>query len=224
MHAFPGDLAEDAEQIGTLLADHDVTCVDTGHTHYNEVLNDGRVIYAATRSTGQIEEGPLGFSLHAVDGSVVSWRFRTLDRSWPFVLITSPADERLITDPTKADQTLAGPFSVRAKVFGAGVGDVRLSVDGDKPQPLEKDGSASAVWTRAVPELGEGRHQIRVQATGPDGFEDADAITVLVSAQTASVRPPAKDKPGHDVHTVGAWPERGLLGTQLGPNKNGKKW
>jgi 3',5'-cyclic-AMP phosphodiesterase len=25
-------------------------------------------------------------------------------------------------------------------------------------------------------------------------------------------------------NALGAWPEHGLLGTQLGPNKNGKKW
>jgi hypothetical protein len=25
-------------------------------------------------------------------------------------------------------------------------------------------------------------------------------------------------------NALDAWPEHGLLGTQLGPNKNGKKW
>lgn len=25
-------------------------------------------------------------------------------------------------------------------------------------------------------------------------------------------------------NTLGAWRERGILGTQLGPNKNGRKW
>ena len=25
-------------------------------------------------------------------------------------------------------------------------------------------------------------------------------------------------------NALGAWPEHGLLGTQLGPNKNGRQW
>jgi len=27
-----------------------------------------------------------------------------------------------------------------------------------------------------------------------------------------------------DADAIGAWPEMGILGTQLGPNRNGKKW
>jgi hypothetical protein len=34
-----------------------------GHTHDNELANDGHIIYAATRSTGQIEEGRPTFRL-----------------------------------------------------------------------------------------------------------------------------------------------------------------
>ncbi len=29
---------------------------------------------------------------------------------------------------------------------------------------------------------------------------------------------------GSDAGSVGAWPERHLFGTQLGPNRNGRKW
>jgi Icc protein len=79
MHAYPADLREDAEAVRTLFARYQVTAVDMGHTHYNEIANDGRTIYATTRSTGQIEEGPVGFSIAAVDRGVVSWRFKPLD-------------------------------------------------------------------------------------------------------------------------------------------------
>jgi 3',5'-cyclic-AMP phosphodiesterase len=30
--------------------------------------------------------------------------------------------------------------------------------------------------------------------------------------------------PGSDVHALGAWPEHGIEGSQLGPNKNGRRW
>jgi Icc protein len=49
-----------------------------GHTHYNEIGNDGRTLYTATRSTGQIEEGPAGFSVTNIDDGIASWRFLEL--------------------------------------------------------------------------------------------------------------------------------------------------
>lgn len=52
MHALPRDLHEGAREIGRLAADAHVAFVDTGHTHYNELVNDGAMIYSATRSTG----------------------------------------------------------------------------------------------------------------------------------------------------------------------------
>jgi hypothetical protein len=69
---------------------HGVLMVDMGHTHYNELANDGHTIYAATRSAGQIEEGPVGFSIANIDRGVVSWKFKTLGEPLPFFLITSP--------------------------------------------------------------------------------------------------------------------------------------
>ncbi len=43
------------------------------------------------------EEGPVGFSLMAIDRGVVSWRFKPLEAAWPVFLISSPADRRLLT-------------------------------------------------------------------------------------------------------------------------------
>jgi Icc protein len=72
MHAFPGDLKDGANEIVRLFADAGVAYVGTGRTHYNDILNDGHVIYGATRSTGEIEEGPAGYSISALDGDVIS--------------------------------------------------------------------------------------------------------------------------------------------------------
>jgi hypothetical protein len=65
MHTYPADLREGAGRLMALVARPNVVCVDMGHTHYNELANDGRTIFMATRSTGQIEEGRVGFSLAA---------------------------------------------------------------------------------------------------------------------------------------------------------------
>ena len=75
MHAYPSEHGADADALRSLIADHEVLLVEMGHTHYNELANDGRTIYAATRSTGQIEEGPPGVSVTTLDDSVVSWKF-----------------------------------------------------------------------------------------------------------------------------------------------------
>jgi hypothetical protein len=47
-------LGDSAATVGKLLHEHHLLLVEMGHTHYNEIANDGRVLYAATRSTGQI--------------------------------------------------------------------------------------------------------------------------------------------------------------------------
>src|SRR5258705_1890379 len=126
MHTYPADLRGEAEELTTLFDDSTVALVDMGHTHYNELANDGRTIYAATRSTGQIEEGDVGFALAAIDRGAVSWRFKMLESPWPFVMITAPADRRLVTqlDPASCE--------VRASAWGAvPIAEAVFKVDDD---------------------------------------------------------------------------------------------
>jgi Icc protein len=78
VHCYPSELGKSAEALQKLLRRHDVCLVDMGHTHYNEIAHDGRTLYTATRSTGQIEEGPVGFSIANIDRGAVSWRFKAL--------------------------------------------------------------------------------------------------------------------------------------------------
>ncbi len=113
MHSYPADLtgAGEAASIAERIHRGPVRLVEMGHTHYNELSNDGRTIYAATRSTGQIEEGPVGYAVAAIDRGVVSWRFKELARPWPFVLITAPADRRLAHDDA---HVVAGTTEIRA--------------------------------------------------------------------------------------------------------------
>ncbi len=99
MHAYPSE-HEEARELSALFSERGVSLVEMGHTHYNELANDGRTIYAATRSTGQIEEGPAGFSVTTLDAGVISWKFKPLSE-WPLVVITSPGDQRLIVDRGK---------------------------------------------------------------------------------------------------------------------------
>jgi hypothetical protein len=224
MHTYPADLQEGAEALLGLLARHRVACVDTGHTHYNELTNDGRTIFAATRSTGQIEEGPVGFSMAAVDGSVVSWRFKPLAESWPFVLITSPADERLVTDPGEPDQIVRqdAPFEVRAKAWsGRGIREAACRINGGEWRPMSVVEDHRGLWRGEAWAPRQGNFALTVRAEASDGNAGEETIRVAVAG---GYIPPRRHADGSDKDALGAWPEKGILGTRLGPNRNGKKW
>jgi len=225
MHAYPGDLAEGGEALAHLFASAGVLVVDTGHTHYNELLNDGSVIYAATRSTGQIEEddGRAGVAIVTVDGSVVSWRFQPVSAAWPLVMITTPVDGRLVTDAADKRQVPVGNCVVRAKVFGQQIGEVIVAV-GEQRATMQPVSGERAVWHAELPAPPNvDRYQIKVTAFDAHGNEASDSIDVL-TPQGARYRAIADAPPGTDAHAVGEWTDHGLLGSQLGPNKNGRAW
>lgn len=51
-------------------------------------------------------------------------------------------------------------------------------------------------------------------------MQDEDRIEPALSWHAQ----PWRAADGSDRDRVGAWPERGILGTQLGPNRNGRRW
>jgi Icc protein len=219
MHAYPADLHSDQQALRQLLAAHRVAFVDMGHTHYNELANDGTTIYATTRSTGQVEEGPPGFSLASLSCGVVSWRFMPLQSSWPLVMITSPADHRLATGLDRPNQLVAGEFTVTARVFGAGrVTACRCRIDqgGWSRMTQHIDGHE---WT-ALCRPPSRQFTLAVEAEDEWGGRDTDTIVAAV----AGFRPAPRRADGSDADALGAWPERHLLGTRLGPNRNGRQW
>jgi hypothetical protein len=219
MHAYPADLRENAKQVRDIFARYRVAAVDMGHTHYNELANDGNTIYAATRSTGQIEEGPVGFAVAAIDRGIVSWRFKPLDAAWPFVLITSPADHRLVTNLEAADQVVHGQFDVRALAWsGHGIAACSCRID-DGPWLAMSQVSGTPSWQRGC-EAPNRDFDLTVRSSDAAGNSDADTIRVA----GRSYRAPQRRADGSDADAIGAWPEKHIFGTQLGPNRNGRKW
>ncbi|MFM0238899.1 metallophosphoesterase [Paraburkholderia phytofirmans] len=220
-HGYPADLADANEAVAfhRLLREFRVAAVDMGHTHYNELANDGRTIYASTRSTGQIEEGPAGFSLLAVDSGVVSWRFKPLDEAWPVAMITSPADRRLVTRPYLLNQVPSGQACIRVKAWSAsGIRSVDCRIGDGEWQPMVF-AESERLWTLncAIP---DGPCPIVVRATdraGSTGFDSIEATSIFDEDGE-------RHADGSDRDTIGAWEEKHLMGTQLGPNRNGRKW
>ena len=225
VHTYPADLKQDgqAAALNALIARHKVALVDMGHTHYNELANDGATIFAATRSTGQIEEGPVGYTLAALDGGVVSWRFTYLDEGFPFVLVTAPADHRLVTDASDRDHVPRGTVEARAVVFGArAVSRCEARIEDGPWIPMTRtDGDRRYRATLPVPDRGlVGRHfDLTVRAVDDAGRPAQDRVAVAVEGFTPGIG----RRDGSDADAIGAWPERGILGSQLGPNRNGLK-
>lgn len=196
--------------IRELIQNDNVIMVDAGHTHTNNVANDGRTVYAATRSTGQISEGPVGFSVVNLDGGVVSWKFKPLG-SWPFVMITSPADKVLAIS---GNSSVRGGTNVRAKVWDdKGVASVSMQIDGGTAQPMARIGSTQ-MWNARYDfsSMASGDHKIAVAVRGAGGNTTQDAITVAVNPTTA-VEARAF---GPSSNSVGMYAEKGLLGNSGG--------
>ncbi|MCJ2015322.1 metallophosphoesterase family protein [Methylobacterium sp. J-076] len=224
MHAYPDDLEEkEAAEVAGLFWSEGVRLGEMGHTHYNELAHDGRTTYAAARSVGQNEDGSVGYAVGAIDGGEASWRFRPLDRTAPFVLITSPADRRLATQPVYADA--AGRLTVRAVVLSDET-PVLCRCRVDEGAWHEMSPAGGQLYTGSVPwSLGMGSIEVeavhpRWPGYGPD-FIDRDVIEPVGRVFLDPQRPA---RPGSDAFSLGAWLEKGVRGDQLGPNRAGRDW
>jgi Icc protein len=210
LHCYPSDLKQGYDTLRSIIEQYRPLLIEMGHTHYNEIANDGVALYATTRSPGQIEEGPVGFSITTLDEGVVSWKFKELADENPFVMITSVADGRLSTRPRRP----AG--IVRAKVWSAApVRSVVVEPAGGQSRPMERIANTN-LWQTVV-DVAQAAGALRVTVEDEQGRTGHDIVD-----PTAKPAPPAG--PRDQDHAIGEWRERSILGTQLGPNKNGRKW
>jgi Icc protein len=221
LHCYPSELTQSSDPLRKLIRNSNVLLVDMGHTHYNEIANDGLTLYTATRSTGQIEEGEAGFSVTNIDNGVVSWRFKPLGK-WPLAMITFPGDERLrVGDQgTNSEEFEKLPVHVKAwsdrELIG---GSVTL---GERTVMLSH--AHDAVWTAELPvkQLQTGLYDLHVAVVDAVGKIAEDSLRVAIG--TVLEKKPTDESRLEREQVVGPWLERGILGTQLGPNKNGRKW
>jgi hypothetical protein len=68
--------------------------------------------------------------------------------------------------------------------------------------------------------LGQGAQTILVEAEDATGAVGRESIE-LSSDHDFEVE---RHADGSDADRIGAWEARGILGTQLGPNRNGRHW
>lgn len=214
-HCFPEETGSSGQELLDLIRKNHVLLAEVGHTHFNAVSNDGQTIYAATRSTSQVEEGPVGFSITNLDGGVVSWKFKPIG-GWPFVMITSPADKRFITDPSDANQVVHGDIEIHAKVWGGGEdASVTYTIDKGEPKALARKGSAP-LWSADLDSttVEPGDHTLTVTVHTKDGQTAEDQTILLVDQKGSYVA--ATRSAGASGNSIGVDQPRGLLGTTHG--------
>ena len=186
MHCYPSDLKQGRERLAKLLREYKVRVVDMGHTHYNEISNDGTTIYCAARSTGQIEEGPVGYAVLSLDGDAFSWHFARLG-SRSMVDITSPADARLLTDAGSTQPRPREDIRVHARVWSdKQVASVELYAFGIcLPMELSND-----LWmaTIAAADIVEGESELTVKAKISDGTTAEDNVRLSIGIALLSAR------------------------------------
>jgi Icc protein len=132
------------------------------------------------------------------------------------VVIISPSDERLLT---KSSESLQRKLRVRAKIWA---GDEIFGVSARlerRDVPMQRVAN-SQIWEAVVDTtaLEDGIHALAVEAEVEGRKTAADEIQIVIGDLAGRMR--AVSDQGNALE---AWPEHGLLGTQLGPNKNGKK-
>jgi hypothetical protein len=71
-------------------------------------------------------------------------------------------------------------------------------------------------------QLVDGPHELTVSARDADGHKANDRIVVSVNRR-GEYAPPARQETDYE-NAIGAWAEKHILGTQLGPNENGHPW
>lgn len=131
-------------------------------------------------------------------------------------MITSPADHRLIRNNRQAIGE--EPCLIRAMTFGLDeIGSVGCQVGDGEWIPMQPDPDGR---TRSVPAPIGSRPTLTVRALTVDGRPGQHTITPGIRP----FEPPTRRRGGSDCASIGAWPENGILGTQLWPNRAGRKW
>jgi Icc protein len=127
-------------------------------------------------------------------------------------MITSPADRRLAIGP----HSEASVRQVRASAWGdVPIAQAEFRVDDQPWQPMYGGDGGLFGGELTAPDTS---FRLSVRVTDRQHSGDTDPIYV------APYRPIGRQPTGSDAGSVGAWPERHLIGTQLGPNRNGRKW
>jgi 3',5'-cyclic-AMP phosphodiesterase len=94
----------------------------------------------------------------------------------------------------------------------------------DRPAVPLKSVAGSGVWEAELEtkQLAAAVYPLTVEFTDEAGRVGRDIVRVAADLSNTGKTDIRSERDRDCV--LGAWPERGILGTKLGPNKNGRKW
>jgi predicted phosphodiesterase len=179
-HNYPFQVWEDFAGPGMgawreVMQTRPVTALFSGHTHYDQVANDGRNVYVATRSIGDPEGGAAGYAIIHLDGNDLAMTYRTTEDKGPVVLITHP---RRVILATKAAHIVTGPTECCVRGWSAvPITSARARIDEGAWREMPRTGEMT--WSLPIPgdRLTKGEHTLEVRLADENGEEGKDRIT-----------------------------------------------
>jgi hypothetical protein len=171
-HNYPYQICEDFAGPGlddwrAVVQARRIAAIFAGHTHYWQVANDGRNAYVATRSIGDPEGGPPGYTIGYVRGDDLAVTYRSVEDAGPVVLIAHPRERLLATGPANV---VSGADHMRARVWSAEpIAAAECRIDDGPWSPLFANGHGEWVRPLAGHLLTKGEHALRVRAVDERG-------------------------------------------------------
>lgn len=181
-HNFPYQIWETFDGPGiddwrAIVQTRRIAVIVCGHTHYGQVANDGRNACVATRSIGDPEGGPPGYTLAAFRGEDLAIVFRSIEDRGPIAMVLHPRESILATGPS---HVVRGPDRIVVRAWAASAVDrVRARVDAGPWILLEPEGPE---WSARLDggSLSKGEHDLLVEVQGEEGGLAARTIRFVV--------------------------------------------
>ncbi len=169
-----------------------ITAIFTGHTHYGQMANDGRNVAITTRSIGDPEEGPPGYSIVYLYGDDLAITYRPIVEKGPIVLITHPRELLLATGPK---HVVRGPDCCRVRIWSAQpLKTVRGRLDDGAWFSLRQETADTWTYPVSAEQVTKGLHTFAAQAIDAAGREGVQHIRFPI------------DPTGRFTAVPGVWP------------------
>lgn len=182
-HNYPYQIWEDFSGPGiddwrAIVQTRRIRAIVCGHTHYGQVVNDGRNVVIATRSIGDPEGGPPGYTIGHVDGDDLTFTYRSIEDDGPVVLVTHPCDMLYATGPR---HIVSGSDRVRVRIWSSlPVVEVRGRLDDARWFSLNS--SETGEWSAplAGDRLAKGEHILEVDVVDAGSRRNGKQIGFMV--------------------------------------------
>jgi hypothetical protein len=181
-HNYPYQIWEDFSGPGIddwreIVQTRRIAAVFTGHTHYGQVANDGRNVFVTSRSIGDPEGGPPGYTIAHLEGEDLAVTYRTIEETGPLLLITHPREKLLATGPR---HVVCQNYEICARAWSqAPLQGAEARIDGGEWFALMAAAPGSFSHSLAGAELTKGEHALEVRVTDMRGQTASQRIEFI---------------------------------------------